>query len=63
MQPPPVTDRTRITRIAQRQVTDRQALYDVLDVGLVAHVGLVRDGLPVVLPIGYARTGDGKAVR
>lgn len=58
MEPLPVTDRTRITRLAQRQVTDRQALYDVLEAGLVAHVGLVRDGMPVVLPIGYARSGD-----
>ncbi len=58
MQPLPVTDRTRITRLAERQVTDRQALYDALDAGLVAHVGLVRDGLPVVLPVGYARSGD-----
>lgn len=58
MEPLPVTDRTRITRLGERQVTDRQALYDVLDAGLVAHVGLVRDGLPVVLPVGYARSGD-----
>ena len=29
------------------QVTDRQTLYDILDAGLVAHVGLVRDGMPV----------------
>jgi nitroimidazol reductase NimA-like FMN-containing flavoprotein (pyridoxamine 5'-phosphate oxidase superfamily) len=58
MEPLPVTDRTRITRLAERQATDRQALYDVLDAGLVAHIGLVRDGLPVVLPVGYARSGD-----
>lgn len=58
MEPLPVTDRTRTTRLAERQVTDRQALYDVLDAGLVAHVSLVRDGLPVVLPVGYARRGD-----
>ena len=58
MQPLPVTPQTRITRIAKRQVTDRQVLYDVLDAGLVAHVGVVRDGLPVVLPLGYARSGD-----
>ena len=58
MEPLPVTDRVRITRIAERQVTDRQVLYDVLDSGLVAHVGLVRAGVPVVLPMGYARSGD-----
>ena len=58
MEPLAVTDRTRITRLAERQVTDRQALYDVLDAGLVAHVGLIRDGLPVVLPLGYGRSGS-----
>ena len=58
MQPMTTTDRTRITRLAERQVTDRQALYDVLDAGLVAHVALVRDGVAVVLPLGYARDGD-----
>ena len=58
MEPLPVTSRTRITRLAQRQVTDRQVLYDVLDAGLVAHVGVVRDEAPVVLPVGYARSGD-----
>lgn len=58
MEPLPVTEATRITRIAKRQVTDRQVLYNILDAGLVAHVGLVRDGLPVVLPLGYARSGD-----
>lgn len=58
MDPLPVTPRTRITRIAERQNTDRQVLYDVLDAGLVAHVGVVRDGTPVVLPLGYARSSD-----
>lgn len=58
MEPLLVTSRTRITRIAKRQVTDRQVLYDVLDAGLVAHVGVAREGTPVVLPVGYARSGD-----
>jgi nitroimidazol reductase NimA-like FMN-containing flavoprotein (pyridoxamine 5'-phosphate oxidase superfamily) len=54
-----LTPRTKITRLPYRQVTDRQALYDVLDAGFVAHVGLTTaDGLPVVLPLGYARDGD-----
>lgn len=58
MDPLPITDRVRITRLADRQVTDRRALYDVLDAGLVAHVAVVRDGAAVVLPLGYARDGD-----
>lgn len=54
----PPTDRTRVTRMPQRQVTDRAALDAVLDAGLVAHVAVVRGGIPVVLPMGYARDGD-----
>ena len=54
----PVTDRTRVTRLADQQVTDRRALHDLLDEALVAHVALVRDGVPVVLPLGFARDGD-----
>jgi nitroimidazol reductase NimA-like FMN-containing flavoprotein (pyridoxamine 5'-phosphate oxidase superfamily) len=58
MDPMPVSARTRITRLPDRQVTERQALYDLLDAALVAHVGVVRDGAPVVLPLGFARDGD-----
>ena len=54
----PLTDRTRITRLPDRQVVDRQVLHEVLDAGLVAHVGVVRNGVPVILPVGYARDGD-----
>lgn len=62
VQPLQITDATRITRIAERQVTDRRVLHQILDAGLVAHVGLVRDGTPIVLPVGYARDGDGVLV-
>lgn len=37
---------------------DRQALNAVLDSGLVAHVAVVEDGQPFVVPVGYARMGD-----
>ena len=54
----PVTDRTRITRAPERQRTDRAELYGILDDALVAHVAIVRDGLPLVLPMGFGRGGD-----
>ena len=48
--------------MAERQVTDRRELYEILDTGVVAHVALVRgesdDAHPVILPMGYARDGD-----
>jgi len=54
----PVTARTRITRMPERQRTDRAELYGILDDALVAHVAIVRDGLPLVLPMGFGRDGD-----
>jgi nitroimidazol reductase NimA-like FMN-containing flavoprotein (pyridoxamine 5'-phosphate oxidase superfamily) len=54
----PITDRTRIRRLPERQQTDRDQLYAALDDGFVAHVAVVRDGYPVVLPVGYGRAGD-----
>ena len=54
----PVTDRTRVTRIRDRQVTDRAALDALLDEALIAHVAVVRDGAAIVLPILFARDGD-----
>ncbi len=52
------TDRTTLTRLRERARTDRAELHAVLDAGLVCHVGLVRDGAPVVLPTGYGRIDD-----
>lgn len=39
-------------------MTDRAALHEVLDAGRVAHVAVVEDGQPFVLPLAYARDGD-----
>ncbi|WP_226380534.1 pyridoxamine 5'-phosphate oxidase family protein, partial [Pseudonocardia sp. KRD291] len=33
-------------------------LHDVLDAGLICHLGFVADGAPVVLPTAYGRDGD-----
>jgi nitroimidazol reductase NimA-like FMN-containing flavoprotein (pyridoxamine 5'-phosphate oxidase superfamily) len=52
------TARSTVTRLRERARTDRADLYAVLDAGLVCHVGLVRDGAPVVLPTGYGRIDD-----
>jgi len=54
----PVDASTRIRREAHRQVTDRAVLDQILDEALVAHVGVVRDGLPLVLPFACARDRD-----
>jgi uncharacterized protein len=52
------TPRTTLGRKKHRAVTDRSALYEVLDEGLICHLGIVRDGVPLVLPTGYGRDGD-----
>jgi uncharacterized protein len=53
-----VGPRTRIRRLAERQRTDRVELYRILDAALVAHVAIVRDGFPVVIPFACARDED-----
>ncbi|MGX1759495.1 pyridoxamine 5'-phosphate oxidase family protein [Streptomyces lydicus] len=52
------TERSTVRRHNERAVTDRQALYDVLDAGIVCHLGFVVDGAPVVLPTLYGRDGN-----
>ena len=53
-----VDDVTRVRREPHRQVTDRAALDAILDEALLAHVAVIRDGLPLVLPLAVARDGD-----
>ena len=52
------TPRTTLSRRKHRAVTDRAALHAVLDEALICHLGVVRDGVPLVLPTGYGRDGD-----
>ena len=52
------TRRSTVTRLRERAQADPSALHAVLDAGLVCHLGLVRDGAPVVLPTGYGRIDD-----
>lgn len=54
----PLTERTNVRRLRDRQVRDRAALTALLDDGLIAHVAVCRDGAPVVLPMAYAHDGD-----
>jgi uncharacterized protein len=49
------TPRTTINRLRERGRTDRGELNAILGAGLVCHVGVVIDGVPVVLPTGYGR--------
>ncbi|TCK25518.1 pyridoxamine 5'-phosphate oxidase family protein [Pseudonocardia endophytica] len=52
------TPRSTLGRHAERGRSERSELHDVLDAGLVCHLGFVADGAPVVLPTAYGRDGD-----
>ncbi|WP_113702829.1 pyridoxamine 5'-phosphate oxidase family protein [Nonomuraea lactucae] len=52
------TPRTQLGRLKQRGSADRDDLYEVLDTGLVCHLGVVVDGHPMVVPTGYGRVGE-----
>jgi nitroimidazol reductase NimA-like FMN-containing flavoprotein (pyridoxamine 5'-phosphate oxidase superfamily) len=58
------TPRTRVRRLPEKAAAEREALHQVLDAGLVAHVAVVDDSgpggtpQPYVLPVAYARFGE-----
>ncbi|WDZ93287.1 pyridoxamine 5'-phosphate oxidase family protein [Nocardiopsis sp. HUAS JQ3] len=52
------TERTRLRRGKHKARTDRADLYDLLDEGVVCHLGVVVDGAPMVVPTAYGRIGD-----
>jgi nitroimidazol reductase NimA-like FMN-containing flavoprotein (pyridoxamine 5'-phosphate oxidase superfamily) len=47
-----------VQRHSERGVYDRDAIDEILDEGFVAHLGIVSDQQPFVLPVLYARDGD-----
>ncbi len=53
-----VTQRTKIRRVPQRGQYECQVIYDILDEGLVCHVGFAVDNQPFVIPTAYGRIGD-----
>ena len=54
----PATERTTIGRHPERGTDSRAEAYEILDEGLVVHVGMATEAGPVVLPTTYARVGD-----
>jgi nitroimidazol reductase NimA-like FMN-containing flavoprotein (pyridoxamine 5'-phosphate oxidase superfamily) len=52
------SQRTRVRRLPERGRYERAAIDAVLDAGLVAHLGFVADGQPLVIPTLHARVGD-----
>ena len=52
------TDKNRVRRMPNRGAYDKATIYPIVDGALLCHVGLVRDGEPVVIPTLHARQGD-----
>lgn len=58
MAQPGSTERTELKRIAHKASHSQAELYRILDSNLVAHVGLIFDGAPLVIPMAYGRVGN-----
>jgi nitroimidazol reductase NimA-like FMN-containing flavoprotein (pyridoxamine 5'-phosphate oxidase superfamily) len=52
------TERTTVRRLAQRGAYDRATVHQILDEGMVCHVGFVVEGQPTVIPMVYVRVGE-----
>jgi uncharacterized protein len=53
-----VSDVNRVRRIADRGHYDKDTVFGIVDKSLIAHVGFVEDGRPVVIPMTCARMGE-----
>lgn len=53
-----VTPRTKIKRMPSRGHYERELVYQILDEGLVCHIGFTVDDQPFVIPTAYGRVGD-----
>jgi nitroimidazol reductase NimA-like FMN-containing flavoprotein (pyridoxamine 5'-phosphate oxidase superfamily) len=54
----PVTERTKHRRLREQGSTDRRDLEDILEAGVICHLGVVVDGYPMVVPTVYGLAGD-----
>lgn len=54
----PRTPRNQVNRVSKRGTYERNAIYPILDAGLIAHVGFEVEGQPFVIPMAYARRDD-----
>jgi uncharacterized protein len=52
------TERSTVKRLPARGVYDRAVIHQILDAGLVCHLGFVVEGQPFVIPTTYVRVGE-----
>lgn len=48
----------RVKRLTDRARYDQNSVFEILDAGIVAHVGFIVDGRCMVIPMAYGRVGD-----
>ena len=53
-----LTEKTKLRRIPKRGVYERETIYQILDEGLICHIGFSVNDKTFVIPTGYARAGD-----
>ena len=58
MSQPGQTSRTELKRLPYKASFERSDLHSIIDENLVAHVGLVENGQPLVIPMTYGRDDD-----
>jgi nitroimidazol reductase NimA-like FMN-containing flavoprotein (pyridoxamine 5'-phosphate oxidase superfamily) len=51
----PVSNKNKVRQLNEKANYDKQTVHDILDAALVASVGFVQDGEPVVVPMIYGR--------
>ena len=56
--PGPPSAFTSVRRLPERAAYDAGTVHAVLDAAMIGHVGVVRDGRPVVIPMLFGRVGD-----
>lgn len=58
MSPEPASEAVRVARGVHRASYEPEVVAEIVDAALIAHVGTVRDGAPVVIPMFCVRDGD-----
>ncbi|SCX07651.1 pyridoxamine 5'-phosphate oxidase family protein [Candidatus Aquiluna sp. UB-MaderosW2red] len=58
MPQPGATDQTKLNRLSHKASNSQVELYSILDANLVAHVGIIFEDKPLVIPMAYGRVGN-----
>jgi nitroimidazol reductase NimA-like FMN-containing flavoprotein (pyridoxamine 5'-phosphate oxidase superfamily) len=53
-----VSEKNKVRQLREKAVYDKESVHAILDAALVASVGFVQEGQPVVVPMIYGRDGE-----